>query len=386
LIQVQGDWVSQPETQALFRVLTDAGYRALFVGGCVRNALLGAAVNDIDLATDALPQRVMELTKAAGMKAVPTGVDHGTVTIVVNGHPLEVTTFRRDVETFGRHAVVAYTDKVEEDARRRDFTMNALYAEPDGSLVDPLAGLGDLRAARVRFIEDADARIQEDYLRILRFFRFHALYGDQTNGFDPDGLAACAAHSAGLETLSKERVGAELLKLLSAPNPAPSVAGMVSTGCLLRVLPGADATALPILVHLENSMAEAPDAIRRLAILGGEDVPDRLRLSKANARALERLRNSATGTASAAELAYRFGFQSGLDACLIRAALFEAPLPPDLTTQLDSGAGAKFPISARDLQTRFQGPALGTKLRELETAWIASGFTLSRADLLAKAT
>ncbi|MCK4711369.1 MAG: CCA tRNA nucleotidyltransferase, partial [Marinosulfonomonas sp.] len=174
MTQITADWISNPNTQKVCEMLTDAGFECFFVGGCVRNALLGAPVNDIDISTNALPDRVMELAKAAGLKAVPTGIDHGTVTVIADGTPFEITTYRRDVETDGRRAVVAFSDTIMDDAHRRDFTMNALYADADGVIIDPLNGMPDLLARRIRFIEDADLRIKEDYLRILRFFRFHA--------------------------------------------------------------------------------------------------------------------------------------------------------------------------------------------------------------------
>ncbi len=245
-------WLDDPATRAVCRALTGSGHQALFVGGCVRNALLGRPVADIDIATDATPEEVMALAGAAGLHPVPTGIAHGTVTVVAEGRPFEVTTFRRDVETFGRRAVVAYTRDIAEDAARRDFTMNALYAGPDGTVVDPLGGLPDLLARRVRFVGDPAARIAEDYLRILRFFRIHAWYGDPASGLDADGLAACAAAQAGLARLSRERVGAETAKLLAAADPAPAVAAMAAAGILARVLPGADATPLAALVHLER--------------------------------------------------------------------------------------------------------------------------------------
>ncbi len=384
MTRVSGEWLTDPGTQAICKVLAQAGHRILFVGGCVRNALLGVDVNDTDLTTDATPETVTKLAVKAGMKVVPTGIDHGTVTVVVDRVPHEITTFRRDVETDGRRAVVAYTTDVREDALRRDFTMNALYAEPDGTLVDPLGGLGDLRARHVRFIEDADARIREDYLRILRFFRFHAWYGHAGDGLDADGLAACAANSAGLETLSKERVGAELLKLLSAPNPAPAVAGMQQAGCLTRILPGADAKALPIVVHFEKD-AE-PDPIRRLAALGGQDVVQNLRLSRGNARRLDLIRQFATDLTGPSEIAYRSDAATALDALIVRAALTEHPLPPGYARAIEIGADAEFPLRAADLIDRFQGADLGAKLKELEAKWIASGFALDRAALLNEAT
>ncbi|ANB33184.1 poly(A) polymerase [Rhodovulum sulfidophilum] len=385
MTRVSGDPFFADHTQAVCALLTDAGYRALFVGGCVRNALLGVAVSDIDIATDARPGKVMELAQAAGLKAVPTGFDHGTVTVVAAHVPHEVTTFRRDVETFGRRAVVAFADSPEEDARRRDFTMNALYATPAGEVLDPLGGMPDLRARRLRFIDDADARIREDYLRILRFFRFHAWYGDPSNGLDPEGLAACATNSAGIETLSCERIGAELKKLLAAADPGPSIAAMAATGVLARTLPGADPRVLPVLIHFEAALALAPDPIRRLAALGGEDVAGRLRLSKAEARRLGRIVEGAAAGEGPAVLAYRVGPEVARDAALLRAASLGLDLPEGLGAEIARGAQARFPVAAADLMPRFSGPALGQMLKRLEADWIASDFRLDRAALIALA-
>ena len=221
-MRIAGDWLALPATRAVCAALTARGDRALFVGGCVRNALLGRPVADIDIATDALPERTIALAAAAGLHPVPTGLAHGTVTIVADHRPFEVTTFRRDVTTDGRHATVAFSTDLAEDAARRDFTMNALYADPSGAVIDPLDGLSDLLARRVRFVGDPAERIAEDYLRILRFFRIHAWYGDPAGGLDADGLAACAALQDGLDQLSRERVGAEMTKLLAAADPAPA--------------------------------------------------------------------------------------------------------------------------------------------------------------------
>ena len=382
MIRVTGAWFFADHTQAVCAMLTDAGQQALFVGGCVRNALLGAPVTDIDIATDARPERVMALAEAAGLKAVPTGFDHGTVTVIAGHLPHEVTTFRRDVETFGRHAVVAFAETAEEDAHRRDFTMNALYATPAGEVIDPLRGLPDLIARRVRFIDDADARIREDYLRILRFFRFHAWYGDQAAGLDPEGLAACRANAAGLEQLSRERVGAEVRKLLTAPDPCQSVAAMAETGVLDRTLPGAEAHLLAGLIRLEAAWGLAADPIRRLAALNGEDHSERLRLSKADARKLDHLRAGMETAESPAALGYRLGEDDAIDAVILRAAARQDTPPPDARQEIARGAAARFPIVARDLMPAFSGPALGRKLKELESRWIESGFTLGRDDLL----
>lgn len=361
-------------------MLTEAGFDCYFVGGCVRNVLLGAPVNDIDISTNALPDRVMKLAALAGLNAVPTGIEHGTVTVISSGTAFEITTYRRDVETDGRRAVVAFADTIEEDARRRDFTMNALYADQNGEVLDPLNGISDLMARRVRFIEDADRRICEDYLRILRFFRFHAWYGDESAGLDADGLAAIASNLGGLETISKERVGSEMLKLLSAPNPAPSVGSMAASGVLNAILPGSDAKYLSVLIHFEQDLK--PNPIRRLAALGGPDAEVLLRLSKAQAQQLQRLKDEIGSTRSPAELGYRLGIDMAIDVILLRAALLEMPLDPVGMKQIEAGAAAEYPIKARDLMPAFQGAELGKALTDLEAKWIKSDFTLTKDQLL----
>ncbi|KNX40502.1 CCA-adding enzyme [Roseovarius tolerans] len=381
-MKLSGDWITAPATQAVCTALTQAGHQALFVGGCVRNALLRVPVGDIDIATDALPPDVIWLATGAGLKPVPTGIDHGTITVVSGGKPHEVTTFREDVDTFGRHAQVVFGTDLHADARRRDFTMNALYARPDGSVIDPLGGIDDLTARRVRFIGNGATRIKEDYLRILRFFRFHACYGDAEAGLDSDALAACAAHLDGLAGLSRERVGAEMRKLLTAPDPAPSVAAMQMTGVLTAILPGADVRSLAPLVYLESETNTAPNALRRLAALGGEDIPDRLRLSRADTKRLALLRDGASATMPPAEIGYRYGATDGMDMLLLRAALLDAPLDPNAPDDLKRGASAAFPVKSADLMPDYTGPALGQKLQDLENRWIASGFRLGREDLL----
>lgn len=378
-MKITDDWIRDSDLQRVLACLTAGGHRALLVGGCVRNALLAVPVGDIDIATDAPPERVVALASAAGIKVVPTGIDHGTVTLVAGGKPHEVTTFRRDVETDGRRATVAFSARIEEDAARRDFTMNALYAEPDGTVLDPLGGLADLTARHVRFVGDPHDRIREDYLRILRFFRFHAAYGDQAAGPDPEGLAACAALSAGIETLSRERIGHEMRRLLAARDPAPAVAAMRAAGVLARALPGADDRALGPLIHLEADLP--PDALRRLAALGGQDPADALRLSRDEARRLAALVAAVGGGMGPGELGYRLGAREGRDALLLRAALLEAPLGAGWQDALSRGASARFPVRAADLPD-LTGPALGARLKEMEARWIASGFVLSREQLL----
>lgn len=381
MTSVNGKWLDNLATQAVFSVLMAEGATVLFVGGCVRNALLDVPVSDVDIATDASPETVMALAKAAGLKVIPTGIEHGTVTVVNDGIPHEVTTFRRDVATDGRRATVAFSNNIQDDAARRDFTMNALYAGIDGVVIDPLNGLPDLLARRVRFIGSAHDRIQEDYLRSLRYFRFQAWYGDPNNGFDPDALAAIADNLDGLEQLSVERVTAEMVKLLAAVDPAQSVAIMRQTGVLMWVMPGAEDRALGLLVHWEQLSNAAPDAIVRLAALGGTNA---LRLSKAQKNRIARLGEAATGTMGPAELGYRLKSDEAKDALLLRAALMEQHWDAAALALVKQGATATFPVKARDLMPALKGPDLGRKLTDLTQNWIASGFTLTRDELLAQ--
>ncbi|MDQ2065159.1 CCA tRNA nucleotidyltransferase [Xinfangfangia sp. CPCC 101601] len=379
-MRITGDWLERPATQSVLACLTEAGHQALLVGGCVRNALLGAQVADVDISSDARPETVTNLAEKAGFKVVPTGIDHGTVTVIASGVPHEITTFRRDVETDGRRAVVAFSDSLHDDAARRDFTMNALYAQADGTVLDPLGGLPDLQARRLRFVGEAETRIREDYLRILRFFRFHAWYGDPSEGLDPEGLAACAALSAGLETISKERIGAEMRKLLAAPDPAPSVAAMAQAGVLRQILPGADPRALAPLVHLEDGLPARWQ--RRLAVLGGADVAEALRLSTAERRQMAQLAQALSGPAAPAVLAWRMGAEGARDAVLAMAAMTGAPTPQGWAAEVARGAAATFPVKAADLP-HLSGPALGRKLKELEQSWCDSVLRMSREQLLA---
>ncbi|MGQ0565052.1 MAG: CCA tRNA nucleotidyltransferase [Gemmobacter sp.] len=376
-MKVTGDWLTRPATQAVFAAL--AGHRVLAVGGCVRNALMFRPVADIDMATDARPPEVIAAVERAGLRAVPTGIDHGTVTVVSGGIPHEVTTFRRDVETDGHHAVVAFTDDVAEDAARRDFTMNALYCDAQGTVIDPLGGLPDLTSGRVRFVGDPAARIAEDHLRILRFFRFHAHYA--ADGIDAEGQAASAAMAEGIDTLSRERIGAEMRKLLSAPDPAPAVAAMAQAGILARVLPGADPLPLALMVHVEQDAQ--PAWLRRLAAIGGEDAEARLRLSRAEARDLAALRAAIGSGESPAVLGWRLGPDLAADAMRLRQAVLGPQAPALWIVDVSRGAQAAFPVTAADLMPALQGPALGARLAQLTDLWIASDLRLTRAELLA---
>ncbi len=381
MTRLDADWLNAEATQSVFALLEDAGHQVYAVGGCVRDAVLGRSVSDIDLSTSARPDVVVALAETAGLRVIPTGLEHGTVTVVIGDMPFEITTFRRDVETDGRRAVVDFSDKIEEDALRRDFTMNALYCDPRGLIDDPMGGLADLNSGRVRFIEDAETRIREDYLRSLRYFRFHAWYGDPDKGFDPDALDAIARNVDGLAFLSHERVGAEVKRLLLAPDPAPSVAAMRTTGVLSAILPGADDTGLAPLVAFESEVGAEPDAMRRLAVLGGADVANLLRLSRREAERLRDIRRSVGKTAS--ELGYRLGAAIGRDVLLVSAALFGVPVATEDLVEVATAADQEFPVKAADLMPEYTGPLLGARIKQLEKAWIESGFHLDRDALMA---
>ncbi len=381
MTKVHGEWIGNEATQSLMRMFASKGHSIFFVGGCVRNALLGEPISDLDMATDALPETTMQLATADGLKAVPTGIEHGTITIITGDIPHEITTFRSDIATDGRHANVQFGTAPAEDAKRRDFTMNALYADSEGAVHDFVGGLEDLQMKRIRFIGDPEKRITEDYLRILRFFRFFAWYGNQSEGLDQEGLAACAKLSDGLSGLSAERIGAEMKKLLSAPDPSQAIAAMAHAGILSRILPGSDPKALAPLIHLEEGLK--PDWTRRAVVLGGISPTVSWRLSRSEARAYGSLRIHLGSAEPAHELAYRLGRETARSILLCRAALFEQPLADSFETDLTLGSEADFPVKADDLMPEYQGKALGDTLRELEVKWIESQFALTRVELLA---
>jgi poly(A) polymerase len=382
-MQLNADWLNSPAPVTVFNLLNDAGYQAYFVGGCVRDALLGVQASDLDLATDALPEMVVKLAKAKHLRVIPTGIEHGTVTVVVGNQPLEITTFRKDTQTDGRRAVVAFSTSIKDDAIRRDFTMNALYADIDGTVIDPLGGLPDLQANRVKFIENPTQRIREDYLRILRFFRFHAHYGDPIAGIDADALDACAKNLDGIDSLSKERIGHEMRKLLSANDPAPSIAAMAQTGVLARIITGANPTSLAPLIHLEKTIGAEPNWMRRLLALGGQDMQNALRLSKHEARLLSDLHAVVSNANTPRIAAHKLGAEAGMDAILVLHAHLGTVLPDALNQELNIGEEAQFPIAAVDLTNRYEGAALGACLKKLQAAWIASNLRATKQDLLA---
>ncbi|MCZ8019626.1 CCA tRNA nucleotidyltransferase [Novosphingobium sp.] len=364
------DWTRREDLARLVAVLGPD--KARYVGGAVRDTLLGIPVKDVDIATPLLPLKVIGKLKDAGIQAVPTGIEHGTVTAVLPEGPVEITTLRHDVSTDGRRATVAFANDWQDDAARRDFTINALYADPaTGEVFDWFGGLADLAARRVRFIGDPHQRIREDHLRILRYFRFQARFGSQPA--DEQSESACAELAATLKGLSRERVGMEMMNLLGLVDPAPTVARMAELSVLPVVLPEADVAALVALVAAETRQQVPPDALRRLAALLPADVPlaeavaSRFRLSGVQKKrlALAAGRDGAPGDPRA--LAYRLGKAAALDRLLLGGGEV-APLA--------DWAIPVFPLKGGDIVARGvkAGPDVARTLRAVESAWIAAGF------------
>lgn len=378
--------IDLPNVQGLAAVIAALNGQVRLVGGVVRDTLAGVATKDIDLATPLAPEAVMAALKAAGLKAVPTGLAHGTVTAVAEGRPFEITTLRRDVATDGRHAEVAFTDDWREDAARRDFTINALYADPvTGEVFDYFGGLADLEAGIVRFIGAPLQRIAEDHLRILRFFRFHARFG--SGGPDAASLSACQTRANDLMALSRERIAMELLALLALPNPAPTLALMIESGIFVPVLPEiADAAPVTHLVTREAEAGIVPDALRRLCALIApdpvlaEDIANRLKLSNAQRKRMIAVAARAAEDASAPRaLAYWQGVEVAIDRLLLGNG-DPRPLMDWTPPRFPINGGA---IVARGVQA---GPEVARILQSAERQWVAEGFPeAARAEAIVAA-
>ncbi|MEE4237987.1 MAG: CCA tRNA nucleotidyltransferase [Anderseniella sp.] len=381
----------------VFAAIEKAGGEARIVGGAVRNALLGEPVHEIDLATTLEPEATMEAARAAGLKAHPTGIDHGTVTIVSGHNAFEVTTLRHDVETHGRHATVAFTDDWQADAARRDFTMNALYASLDGEIVDPLGGISDVFNRIIRFAGDAETRIKEDYLRILRFFRFFAQYGNGAP--DAAGLAACERLKGGLKQLSRERIGQEMRKLLVAKGAARA-AGLMNEAGVSGALFGRklDDAMLQQLAEIDVANGLAPDYPLRLAAglpLSAEALGESLRLPNAEGRAIAALRDAMPPAPALRDnerkvVLYQTGAETFARAVRLAWAQEDAA-PGDANWQgllnlAEEWPVPTLPVTGADLIAAGlqPGPELGATLRRLEDWWMAGGFTATKEELLAR--
>lgn len=364
-------WTQRGDLKRLVSAMGAGNVR--YVGGAVRDTLLGLEVKDIDLATTIEPRKVMRMLENAGIRTIPTGIDHGTVTALLADGPVEITTLRHDVSTDGRRATVSFAQDWQEDAARRDFTINALYADPaTGMLFDYYGGLADLAARRVRFIGDPEERIREDHLRILRYFRFQARFGSQPA--DKKSEQSCSRLAETLKALSRERIGMETMNLLALPNPASTVARMAQLGVLAVILPEADPAALETLVAEEQRQHTAPDPLRRLAALlpanpdlAGQ-VAARFRLSSAQKKRLALAASRVAGEdIDARALAYRLGRDEALDRLLLAGAD---------TTSLDGWDIPAFPLKGGEIVARGikAGPKVAQTLRAIEDRWVQEGF------------
>ena len=394
--RLRGRWLREPALRRVLDVLNEAGTTRI-AGGAVRNAILGIPVADVDLATALAPSDVTAAAESAGLRVHPTGIDHGTVTVVADGRPFEVTTLRVDVETFGRKAKVTFTDDWETDARRRDFTMNALYADRDGTIHDPLGGYADVKRQRVRFVGRPSDRIAEDHLRILRFFRFQAQYG--RGAADPEGLSSCVRLRKLLTKLSAERIRQELWKLLAAPGAVRVVQLMVDER-IADVILGRrlDVASLTAMVRIDAALKLPPDPLLRLEALTGDALSfrDRLRLTTAEGKRLEAVaRNGAPSAdlrpAERRVVLYHLGREAFADA--VRLAWARSGVGPSdrgWRSLLAFGRRTEpptFPVKGRDLLDLgiAAGPHVGRILKSLEDWWIAAGFTPGREALLERA-
>ncbi len=387
-------WMSDPATQAVMNALEAAGGAgcARFVGGCVRNTLLNRPVDDIDIATSLLPDETIKAIEAAGLRAIPTGIEHGTVTAISNSRPFEITTLRHDVETDGRHAVVAFTDDWAQDAARRDFRLNALYADAAGAIFDPTGeGVADAKTGRIVFVGDPATRIEEDYLRILRFFRFFAWYG--RGEADAAALAACGAAKDMLARCSAERIAKELLKLLAADDPRPAVRLMAASGVLSVILPEAgDLSRFEGLVEVETEQLFTCDPDLRLAALVASDntalgaMADRLRLSNAQKSRLQAAAGDEPRIVSwmspreARRAVYALGQNAFADRIkLAWAAADRSAVTPQwrgLLALAETWTPPPFPISGDEILSAGvpKGPLVGQVRREVETWWVDQDF------------
>lgn len=395
----QQAWMRGDDIAALFSAFPESKLR--FVGGCVRNALMDVDVGDIDLAAQLEPKEVESALKAAGIKYVPTGIDHGTITAVIDGKPFEITSLRKDVETDGRRAVVSYTEDWAEDAQRRDLTMNALYADFNGTVYDPTEqGLDDLKAMKFRFVGEADMRVKEDYLRILRYFRFLAWYGGAAK-VDAGGLKACRENRRGLKKLSAERVWSELKKLLSAADPSRAVHIMLTNEILDTVLPEAsNSDGLTRLVKLESREAITPDPLLRLMALSAREplqmalLCKRLKMSSKETKRLRAWSDSSVSLDPHADnkehlkSIYLAGKQVVIDRARIRAAGEDDAILSarwmSLAALADEWTPPEFPLSGKDMKAAGiePGEKMGKTLDALKALWVRSGFTADREKLL----
>lgn len=378
-------WLRNPSAQKLSKLYKSFGYQVLFVGGCVRNTILKMPVTDIDLATDAQPEEIIKIAKENNIRFVPTGLAHGTITLIIDNKNYQITTFRTDFDHDGRYAKVEFTESLLLDASRRDLTINALYCNHVGEVIDQLNGLDDIKKQKIKFIGNPNERIKEDNLRILRFFRFQAIYGNKNLEIDSIALEACHNHKSKLAALSKERITSELRKILSAPNPLEVIIKMNETGVLNELFQNVSIDSLEAYLKTEEKFKININWLGRLLSLQVTQEEESLKLTRCEFKFLKQTKSAIENQIHVLEFSYYNGVENGKIYSILQNFRHNIILSKNLLNQINSLATKKFPITAKDLMPEIRGKKLGEALRSLEDRWIKSNFTLSKKDLLAEA-
>lgn len=377
-------WLRNPSAQKLSKLYKNFGYQVLFVGGCVRNTILKKPVTDIDLATDAQPEEIIKIAKENNIRFVPTGLAHGTITLIIDNKNYQITTFRTDFDHDGRYAKVEFTESLLLDASRRDLTINALYCNHVGEVIDPLNGLDDIKKQKIKFIGNPNERIKEDNLRILRFFRFQAIYGNKNLEIDSIALEACHNHKSKLAALSKERITSELRKILSAPNPLEVIIKMNETGVLNELFQKVSIDSLEAYLKTEEKFKININWLGRLLSLQVTQEEESLKLTRCEFKFLKQTKSAIENQIHVLEFSYYNGVENGKIYSILQNFRHNIILSKNLLNQINSLATKKFPITAKDLMPEISGKKLGEALRSLEDRWIKSNFTLSKKELLAE--
>jgi len=379
-------WLKSKPVNIIWKVLSSKGAKVYFVGGCVRDSVQARKIKDIDIATDALPSEVIELAKLANLKVIKTGLEHGSVAIIVQNERFDITTFRSDIVTDGRHSTVRFSLNILDDAMRRDFTMNALYMTIDGEILDPISGFEDLVSGRVRFIGEPEKRIREDYLRVLRYFRFLTIYGEKAESLDHSTVDACSNAIFGLKTLSNDRIWEELQKILLADNPNLSLKLMYSSGVLEAILPFAKLENLHRFLILEKKFKIKFKEINRLAVLNPSQVrfwAKRFPFKREQRRWLDTLLVNLNDSSSLRVRSYKYGADLTISAYAIFKSHLSKTLDSKDLAEINAGSSQSFPINNSDLLEYYsQSKALGDEFKRLKDLWFSSNLELDRHNLL----
>ena len=380
--KLENNWLNQASAQCLSKAFKNYGYQALFVGGCVRNSILKVPVTDIDMATDALPETIIKISKENNFKFILTGLTHGTITIIIDKIAYQITTFRNDITNDGRHAKVEFTTSLLLDASRRDLTINAIYCDSYGKIIDPLNVLEDLNNRVIKFIGDPNKRIAEDYLRILRFFRFQAIYGNEMLEINVPALAACQEHKSKLATLSKERITSELRKLFLSNNPTRTIIKMTDTGILNQLFKNCSINSFISYIEAEKKYKIKINWIGRLLSLQGSNIEEVLTLTRQELKMIKYTKKAIGQNVPIFEFSYYNGIDYGIMYLLLQHGMKKTTLNKILINKVSSIVTRKFPVTAKDLMPKLKGKKLGDELKKLESQWVKSDFTLNKNQLL----